>query len=277
MALCLTPVILVSAVLQAKYDPNKPQFNTSEAQDEEREEKNESDDVLVGDCVMNYKTVAGFATDEVILSEFKAFLDEKFKNAARKAKIHGFAFGFSQFGTNFFFAGLFYAAAYLIKNHSNPFESNFINPQNIFIAQFTILFGAFSAGQASQFGPDAVKAKAAGVKIFSIMEEPTDINAVDDDENLKPEEAEFQGQIEFRDVWFRYPTRPNEWVFKGLNLLIKPNDCIAVVGESGQGKSTMINLIMRFYDPDHGQVLIDGKDAKEYSVAFLRAKMGLVM
>ena len=128
MALCLTPIILVSATLQAKYDPNKPQFNTSEAQEKDDAEKTESDDVLVGDCVMNYKTVAGFATDEIILSEFKHFLDEKFKNVAHKAKIQGFAFGFSQFGTNFFFAGLFYAAAYLIKNHSNPFKDNFINP-----------------------------------------------------------------------------------------------------------------------------------------------------
>ena len=68
-------------------------------------------------------------------------------------------------------------------------------------------------------------------------------------------------------MWFRYPTRPNEWVFKGLNLTIKQNDCIAVVGESGQGKSTMINLIMRFYDPCSGEVLIDGKNAKEYPVS----------
>lgn len=111
------------------------------------------------------------------------------------------------------------------------------------------------------------------------MEEPTEINAVDDPDpaGLSPGSYDFRGEIEFRDVWFRYPTRPNEWVFKGLNLTIKPNDCIAIVGESGQGKSTMINLIMRFYDPDFGQVLIDGKDARDYPVQELRLRMGLVM
>jgi ATP-binding cassette subfamily B (MDR/TAP) protein 1 len=72
--------------------------------------------------------------------------------------------------------------------------------------------------------------------------------------------------IQFKDVWFRYPTRKNEWVFKGLNLTINHNESIAVVGESGSGKSTMVNLILRFYDPDFGQVLIDGIDIKNYDL-----------
>lgn len=78
-------------------------------------------------------------------------------------------------------------------------------------------------------------------------------------------------------MWFRYPTRKNEWVFKGLNLKINPNESIAVVGESGSGKSTLVNLVLRFYDPDHGQVLIDGIDSREYNIKDLRQRMGLVM
>jgi ATP-binding cassette subfamily B multidrug efflux pump len=60
-------------------------------------------------------------------------------------------------------------------------------------------------------------------------------------------------------------------------LTINPNDNIAVVGESGQGKSTMINLIMRFYDADFGEVLIDDVNVKNYSIKQLRLRMGLVM
>ena len=78
-------------------------------------------------------------------------------------------------------------------------------------------------------------------------------------------------------MWFRYPTRKNEWVFKGLNLKIHPNESIAVVGESGSGKSTLVNLVLRFYDPDHGQVIIDGVDARDYNLRDLRQRMGLVM
>jgi ABC-type multidrug transport system fused ATPase/permease subunit len=60
-------------------------------------------------------------------------------------------------------------------------------------------------------------------------------------------------------------------------LTINPNDNIAIVGESGQGKSTLIGLLMRFYDPEFGQVLIDGKDIKDYNLHDLRGNMGLVM
>lgn len=78
-------------------------------------------------------------------------------------------------------------------------------------------------------------------------------------------------------MWFRYPERRNQWVFKGLNLTIEPNEVVAVVGESGAGKSTFISLIMRFYDPESGSVLIDGVDVKEYNISDLRRQMGLVM
>lgn len=87
----------------------------------------------------------------------------------------------------------------------------------------------------------------------------------------------FRGEIEFKKVWFRYPTKPNQWIFKGLDLKINPQDCIAIVGESGSGKSTFINLVMRFYEPDFGDVCVDGVNVKEYNIASLRSRMGLVM
>ncbi len=104
------------------------------------------------------------------------------------------------------------------------------------------------------------------------------MDQLDNDQTAKSIDPEkFQGEIEFRDVWFRYPGRPKQWVFKGLNLKIHPKDCIAIVGESGQGKSTFILLLMRFYDTEFGTILIDGVDIKEYNIAQLRARMGLVM
>ncbi len=88
---------------------------------------------------------------------------------------------------------------------------------------------------------------------------------------------EFKGEIEFKDVWFRYPTRKNEWVFKGLNLKINYRESVAIVGESGCGKSTLVNLVLRFYDPCLGSVLLDGVNIKEYDLSDVRMKMGLVM
>jgi ATP-binding cassette subfamily B (MDR/TAP) protein 1 len=78
-------------------------------------------------------------------------------------------------------------------------------------------------------------------------------------------------------VWFRYPSRPKQWVLKGFCLKIKSNECIAIVGESGQGKSTLVNLLLRFYDVNFGEILIDGVDIRSYDVRELRAQMGLVM
>jgi ABC-type multidrug transport system fused ATPase/permease subunit len=59
-----------------------------------------------------------------------------------------------------------------------------------------------------------------------------------------------KGEIEFRNVWFRYPTRKDDFVLKGMNIKINPNESVALVGESGCGKSTFVNLLMRFYDVD---------------------------
>ena len=71
---------------------------------------------------------------------------------------------------------------------------------------------------------------------------------------------DIKGKVEFRNVWFRYPTRPDEFVLRGLNLEIEAGESVALVGESGCGKSTFINLLMRFYDPEYGQVLLDDVD-----------------
>ena len=87
----------------------------------------------------------------------------------------------------------------------------------------------------------------------------------------------FRGEVEFQNVWFRYPTRKNDWVLKGLNLKIIPNETVALVGESGCGKSTIVSLILRFYDVNEGRILVDGVDVREWDLKSLRRAMGLVM
>ena len=86
-----------------------------------------------------------------------------------------------------------------------------------------------------------------------------------------------EGEVEFQNVWFRYPTRKNDWVLKGLNLKIMPNETVALVGESGCGKSTIVSLILRFYDVNEGRILVDGVDVREWDLKSLRRAMGLVM
>lgn len=97
----------------------------------------------------------------------------------------------------------------------------------MFIALFCILFGAFTAGQAMQFGPDISAAKQAASRVFSYIEEPSKINPDGEDQKDLPaiKDETFRGEIEFKDVWFRYssPSSQHRWVFKGLNLKISAN------------------------------------------------------
>ena len=93
----------------------------------------------------------------------------------------------------------------------------------------------------------------------------------------KPPRESVVGRIEFKDVKFIYPSDPNERVIlEGLNLLFEPGKKVALVGESGCGKSTTVNLIERLYETSGGEVLIDGMDIKRYDVKYLRSLIGYV-
>lgn len=118
---------------------------------------------------------------------------------------------------------------------------------------WAIMFGASQAGTASSMGPDIGKAREVTDKIFKIIEKPSQINAVEIDDNKDLNQPEkILGHIKFIDVWFRYPERKEDFVLKGFNIEINPKETVALVGESGCGKSTFVNLMMRFYDVDFG-------------------------
>lgn len=82
------------------------------------------------------------------------------------------------------------------------------------------------------------------------------------------------GKVEYRDVRFAY--KPEQPVLKQLNLLALPGEAIALVGHSGAGKTTLANLLMRFYDPQDGQILVDGIDICDVTLPSLRRQIGIV-
>jgi ABC transporter fused permease/ATP-binding protein len=86
----------------------------------------------------------------------------------------------------------------------------------------------------------------------------------------------FEGKIEFVGVGFRYPTRPEVEVLKNVSFQVQPGEKVALAGHSGAGKSTIIQLLLRFYETDKGSVLIDGRDVKEWDLKALRSKIGIV-
>jgi ATP-binding cassette subfamily B (MDR/TAP) protein 1 len=142
-----------------------------------------------------------------------------------------------------------------------------------FVCFSEILFGAQSAGTVFSFSPDMGKAKNAAAEFLRLFERrPTIDTWSEEGENLE----HCEGTIEFKDVHFRYPTRPEQPVLRGLNLSVKPGQYIALVGPSGCGKSTTIALLERFYDAISGGVYVDGKNIADLNVNSYRSHLALV-
>jgi ATP-binding cassette, subfamily B (MDR/TAP), member 1 len=109
--------------------------------------------------------------------------------------------------------------------------------------------------------------------MFETIKRKPNIDAYDTSgvilENIK-------GDIELKDVYFRYPARPDVQIFAGFSFYIPSGTTAALVGQSGSGKSTIISLLERFYDPESGEVLIDGVSLKSFQVKWIREQIGLV-
>jgi ATP-binding cassette subfamily B (MDR/TAP) protein 1 len=115
--------------------------------------------------------------------------------------------------------------------------------------------------------------RAAAAKLFATIDRVPAIDSADPS-GLKPEKM--NGEITFENVVFNYPSRPNVPVLRGLSLTFPAGHTAALVGASGSGKSTIISLVERFYDPLEGSVKIDGIDVKDFNIKWLRSQIGLV-
>jgi ATP-binding cassette subfamily B multidrug efflux pump len=116
-------------------------------------------------------------------------------------------------------------------------------------------------------------AMAASERIFELLDTEPEVR--DDAEPLHlPSPG--RGEIEFRDVWFRYGD-DDEWVLKGVSFVARPGERVAIVGATGAGKSTIISLLMRFYDATRGEILFDGVPVRRVAVAELRSRVSLVL
>ena len=148
-----------------------------------------------------------------------------------------------------------------------------ITELHFFICFSAIIFGAQSAGTIFSFAPDMGKAKQAAKELKVLFDR---VPAIDSWSQAGERFSDMEGTIEFRDVHFRYPTRPEQPVLRGLNLTVKPGQYVALVGASGCGKSTTIALMERFYDPLSGGIFVDGKEISSLNINDYRGYLALV-
>lgn len=142
-----------------------------------------------------------------------------------------------------------------------------------FLCFSAVIFGAQSAGTIFSFAPDMGKAKHAAADMKTMFDRKPEIDTWGSDGEDVPT---MHGDIEFRDVHFRYPTRPEQPVLRGLDLQVRPSQYVALVGPSGCGKSTTIAMLERFYNPLAGGIYVDGKEISSLNVNSYRNHLALV-
>uniref|UniRef100_A0A671SHP2 Bile salt export pump-like n=1 Tax=Sinocyclocheilus anshuiensis TaxID=1608454 RepID=A0A671SHP2_9TELE len=254
---CFLPLIGLSGVFQAK-------MLTGFA----NEDKNalEAAGQVSSEALSNIRTIAGLAKEKHFVSQYEEQLQAPYKGAKKKAHVYGICFAFAQCVIFMAFAASFRYGGYLVSNEGLPYMM-------VFRVISALVTSATALGRASSFTPDYAKAKIAAAQLFKLLDRVPKIS-ISKTEGQSWDD--FKGRIEFKGCRFTYPSRPDIQVLRGLEVSVHPGQTLAFVGSSGCGKSTSVQLLERFYEPDEGQVLIDGRPSASISVPFLRSQIGIV-
>ncbi|KAL7150975.1 hypothetical protein ABFS83_04G001400 [Erythranthe nasuta] len=222
--------------------------------------------VVVEQTIGAIRTVASFTGEKEAVSNYAQSLELAYKSAVHEGLATGLGLGSVMFMMFCSYAlAVWYGAKLILeKDHSGG---------DTFTVIVAVLTGSLSLGQASPCLTAFAAGKAAAYKMFETINRTPEIDPFDSRGKIL---ADISGDIELINVHFSYPARPTEVIFSGFSLSIPRGTTAALVGQSGSGKSTVISLVERFYDPMEGEVLIDGINLKEFQLKWIRSKIGLV-
>ncbi|KAJ8748691.1 hypothetical protein K2173_008136 [Erythroxylum novogranatense] len=221
---------------------------------------------VVEQTIGSIRTVASFTGEKQAIEKYKKHLITAYKSVVREGFAAGLGLGmvFAVCFATYSLAIWFGARMILEKGYTGG------DVLNVIVA---VLTGSMSLGQASPCMTAFAAGQAAAYKMFETINRKPEIDGYDTKGRIL---EDIRGDIELRDVYFAYPARPDERIFCGFSLYIPSGTTAALVGQSGSGKSTVISLLERFYDPQVGEVLVDGINLKEFQLKWIRQKIGLV-
>jgi ATP-binding cassette subfamily B (MDR/TAP) protein 1 len=221
------------------------------------------------EATMNIRTVASLNREKYFVEKYQKDLDIPLRIALKKSWSFGFMSGMAIGIIFFMYATCFWFSGWLINNgHIRADEFD-----DIFKVLMGIVFAAMTAGETSAMGADIGEGTLAAHKIVDLLNKEPEIDNMNEGGKTLPS---CEGNIEFDSVKFSYPTRQDCQVLKGLSLKVNKGETVALVGQSGCGKSTCIQLLERFYDSNDGTLTVDNENVNQLNIGWLRQQMGFV-
>ncbi len=209
------------------------------------------------------RTVRAFAREPAEVGRYGAAVEDSFQLAKYRARLGAIFTGLVSFaGYGAIAAVLWYGGVLLSQG-----QLSFGTLTSFLLYTFTL---AFSIGALSGLWTDFAKAAGASQRVFELLDRAPEM----DRGGARPDEV--RGKVELDAVAFTYPSRPDAPVLRGLTLHLDPGKVVALVGPSGAGKSTVAALLSRFYDPDGGEIRLDGRPFSHLDPAWLREQVGVV-
>uniref|UniRef100_A0A0R0F4C4 Multidrug resistance protein n=1 Tax=Glycine max TaxID=3847 RepID=A0A0R0F4C4_SOYBN len=222
---------------------------------------------LAMEATTNHRTIAAFSSEKRILNLFRMAMEGPKKESIKQSWISGSILSASYFVTTASITLTFWYGGRLLNQglvESKPL-----------LQAFLILMGTGrQIAETASATSDIAKSGRAISSVFAILDRKSEIEP--EDPRHRKFKNTMKGHIKLRDVFFSYPARPDQMILKGLSLDIEAGKTVALVGQSGSGKSTIIGLIERFYDPMKGSISIDNCDIREFNLRSLRSHIALV-
>ncbi|THH28698.1 hypothetical protein EUX98_g5479 [Antrodiella citrinella] len=234
--------------------------------DQQNKKSHESSAQLACEAAASIRTVASLTREEDCCNIYSESLEEPLRISNRSAIWSNLVYALSQSMSFYVIALVFWYGSLLVSRQE-------VSTFHFFIGLMSTTFAAIQAGNVFSFVPDVSSAQTAAADIIALLDSTPEIDSEATDGEIP---NNVQGRIRFEGVHFRYPTRAAVRVLRDLNLTVEPGTYIALVGASGCGKSTTIQLIERFYDPLVGTVYLDDKPISELNVAEYRKHIALV-